>query len=156
MGWALACSMLPTLMVFRVLLLLSFGLCACLAEAPATSPLPTLAAVPVVQAPPHASAHSPLLLDNVPTSERGAVVDVVARIDAGGPFAYSKDGSVFQNRERRLPTQPAGFWREYTVETPGSSDRGARRIVGGDDDSLHYTRDHYDSFVLLRAARGAP
>ena len=81
-----------------------------------------------------------------------ALVDVAVKIDTNGPFLYRQDDSVFQNRERRLPVHPAGFWREYTVPTPGAGDRGARRLIGGDDHSLHYTRDHYRSFVQVRAA----
>jgi ribonuclease T1 len=67
-------------------------------------------------------------------------------IAAGGPDPYSKDGITFQNRERVLPRQRDGFYHEYTVETPGSSDRGARRIVTGEDGSRFYTDDHYASF----------
>lgn len=70
------------------------------------------------------------------------------RIARGGPHPYRKDGSVFQNRERRLPLQPRGYYREYTVDTPGSDDRGARRIVTGGDPPTEYwyTEDHYRSF----------
>ena len=71
-------------------------------------------------------------------------------IRLGGPFPYDKDGSVFGNRERQLPIEKRGFYREYTVKTPGSSDRGARRIVcGGPPRAPHacyYTADHYASF----------
>jgi ribonuclease T1 len=91
-------------------------------------------------------------LSQVPEGEHTAIVEVVATIDAGGPFPYRQDGTIFQNRERRLPLHPAGFWHEYTVPTPGSNDRGARRVIGGDDDSLFYTRDHYRSFVTIREA----
>ena len=70
---------------------------------------------------------------------------------SGGPFPYRKDGSVFRNRERLLPGEPRGFYREYTVPTPGSRDRGARRIVCGgekprDPEACFYTGDHYASF----------
>ncbi|WP_327722434.1 ribonuclease N [Streptomyces sp. NBC_00490] len=72
-------------------------------------------------------------------------------IDAGGPFPYEKDGSVFGNFERRLPAHTRGYYHEYTVPTPGSRDRGARRIVTGQDDEIYYTDDHYDSFrAVLR------
>lgn len=72
-------------------------------------------------------------------------------IQSGGPFPYSKDGSTFGNREGLLPDKRRGFYREYTVPTPGESDRGARRIVTGDDDSqFFYTADHYESFVRVR------
>jgi ribonuclease T1 len=70
---------------------------------------------------------------------------------SGGPFPYAKDGSVFGNRERLLPAHPRGFYREYTVRTPGASNRGARRIVCGgrqptQPESCYYTADHYASF----------
>jgi ribonuclease T1 len=71
-------------------------------------------------------------------------------IHRGGPFPYEKDGSVFGNRERLLPGQKRGYYREYTVKTPGERDRGARRIVCGGaattPDVCYYTADHYDSF----------
>ncbi|MFN8125395.1 MAG: ribonuclease domain-containing protein [Candidatus Nanopelagicales bacterium] len=71
---------------------------------------------------------------------------MLAAVDSGGPFEYSQDGQTFQNRERILPAQPLGFYREYTVETPGSPDRGARRLVIGSDGVVFYTSDHYQSF----------
>lgn len=69
----------------------------------------------------------------------------------GGPFPYDKDSSVFGNRERLLPLQTRGFYREYTVKTPGASNRGARRIVCGGrqitaPQACYYTADHYASF----------
>jgi len=71
-------------------------------------------------------------------------------IRQGGPFPYGKDGAVFGNRERSLPAQKRGFYREYTVTTPGSRDRGARRIVCGGPSRMpyacYYTADHYASF----------
>jgi guanyl-specific ribonuclease Sa len=74
--------------------------------------------------------------------------DVLRRIAQGGPFPHPQDGSVFQNRERHLPTQPRGYYREYTVDTPGSSDRGARRLITGGEPPREYwyTDDHYRSF----------
>ena len=72
-------------------------------------------------------------------------------IRAGGPFPYPKDGIVFGNRERVLPARPRGYYREYTVPTPGEHDRGARRIVTGDHDrELFYTADHYATFVRVQ------
>ena len=75
-------------------------------------------------------------------------------IHAGGPFPYSKDGVVFGNFERVLPRRERGFYREYTVPTPGSRDRGARRIVCGgtrptQPEACFYTADHYASFQLI-------
>ena len=69
-------------------------------------------------------------------------------IDSSGPFLYKRDGIVFQNREQRLPEQGRGYYREYTVETPGLSHRGARRIVTGGraPAEYYYTADHYKSF----------
>jgi ribonuclease T1 len=72
-------------------------------------------------------------------------------IRQGGPFAHAKDGIVFGNRERQLPREKRGFYREYTVATPGARDRGARRIVCGGDvptapQACYYTADHYASF----------
>lgn len=72
-------------------------------------------------------------------------------IRRGGPFAYAKDGTVFGNRERRLPLQMRGYYREYTVSTPGAPGRGARRIVCGGGkprlpDACYYSGDHYGSF----------
>jgi len=73
-------------------------------------------------------------------------------IENNGPFPYRRDGIVFQNRERRLPEQPRGYYREYTVPTPGSRDRGARRIVTGDRPPLiyYYTADHYKTFQRIK------
>lgn len=74
----------------------------------------------------------------------------VALIERGGPFPYAQDGMTFANRERLLPAHSRGWYREYTVRTPGEGDRGPRRIVTGDDDRLvFYTADHYASFVQV-------
>ena len=73
-------------------------------------------------------------------------IDTLVLIADGGRILYSQDGSTFNNREQILPQAPSGFYAEYTVVTPGSDDRGARRIVAGDDGSRFYTEDHYDSF----------
>jgi ribonuclease T1 len=67
-------------------------------------------------------------------------------IKAGGPFPYRQDGRVFSNREKRLPIQQRGYYREYTVRTPGARDRGARRIVAGSGGEYYYTDDHYRTF----------
>jgi guanyl-specific ribonuclease Sa len=82
----------------------------------------------------------------------------LALIERGGPFAHRQDGSVFQNREHRLPSRPRGWYREYTVETPGSDDRGARRIVAGGDPpgEFWYSDDHYRSFRRIDAQGAAP
>jgi ribonuclease T1 len=80
--------------------------------------------------------------------------DVMNQIRQGGPFRYDKDGSVFGNRERLLPSEKRGYYREYTVPTPGLNHRGARRIVCGGlkpraPETCYYTEDHYSSFRLI-------
>lgn len=74
-------------------------------------------------------------------------------IHEGGPFPYDRDGITFQNRERILPAQPRGYYAEYTVPTPGESDRGARRLVAGEDGDVYYTADHYRSFRQVEEDR---
>jgi ribonuclease T1 len=74
---------------------------------------------------------------------------VLRLIDAAGPFPYAQDGTVFGNVERLLPVHPRGWYHEYTVPTPGSPDRGARRIVAGQDGARYYTADHYGSFARI-------
>lgn len=76
-------------------------------------------------------------------------VETLTRIQRGGPFPYRQDGQVFQNREGILPKKQSGYYHEYTVETPGSEDRGARRIVTGANDEYYYTSDHYASFRII-------
>ncbi len=72
--------------------------------------------------------------------------DTIVLIEQDGPFPFERDGITFQNREGLLPNEPRGYYREYTVITPGSRDRGARRIVAGAEGELYYTDDHYESF----------
>lgn len=70
-----------------------------------------------------------------------------ALVKRGGPFPYSRDGVVFGNYERLLPQQERGYYREYTVPTPGAANRGARRLIaGGRGVVFYYTADHYRSF----------
>jgi ribonuclease T1 len=71
--------------------------------------------------------------------------ETLALIKQGGPFPYSRDGVVFANREGRLPHASRGTYREYTVKTPGSRDRGARRIIAAESNQFWYTADHYRS-----------
>ena len=82
------------------------------------------------------------------------VADTVDLIQQGGPFPYSRDGAVFMNRERLLPQHERGYWREYTVPTPGESDRGARRLVVGRGGETFYTDDHYASFRRVDRGTG--
>jgi ribonuclease T1 len=75
--------------------------------------------------------------------------DTYNLIQQGGPYPHDQDGTVFSNREGLLPDCASGYYHEYTVETPGSDDRGARRIVTGDGGEYFYTDDHYESFDLV-------
>jgi ribonuclease T1 len=70
-------------------------------------------------------------------------------IKAGGPFPYPQDGRVFSNREKLLPLERRGYYREYTVRAPGVRGRGARRIVAGSGGEYYYTADHYQSFKRI-------
>jgi len=97
-----------------------------------------------------ASAGQTIALADLPKQGR----DTYALILAGGPFPYDKDGTVFGNRERILPTEKRGFYREYTVKTPAASTRGAKRIVCGGSPAhkprvCYYTDDHYASFKQI-------
>lgn len=99
-------------------------------------------------------ARQPLQVDNLSTVSVAELPfqgrETYQLIRQGGPFPYAKDGIVFGNRERQLPTQRRGYYHEYTVKTPYSRDRGARRIVCGGPaqapDTCYYTGDHYASF----------
>lgn len=75
-------------------------------------------------------------------------------IQRGGPFPYPRnDGVVYENREKVLPSKQAGYYHEYTVPTPGSADRGPRRLITGGSQELYYTGDHYASFVVVDPTR---
>ena len=84
-------------------------------------------------------------LDDLPPEAE----DTVELIDSDGPYPYDKDGSTFGNFEGLLPDHQRGYYEEYTVETPGSNDRGARRIILADDGTLYWTDDHYESFSRI-------
>ena len=71
-------------------------------------------------------------------------------IKNNGPFPHKQDGATFANRERRLPLRANGYYREYTVHTPGAKDRGPRRIVAGNGGEFYYSDDHYKSFRRIR------
>ena len=84
-------------------------------------------------------------LSQLPTE----AADTVVLIEAGGPFPYHRDGVVFENREGLLPAESSGYYHEYTVLTPGASDRGARRIIEGSGGELYWTDDHYRTFERI-------
>ncbi len=102
--------------------------------------------------PPTSSSSTPesgfptVSLDDLPP-EAAETVDL---IDAGGPFPEDEDGGVFGNFEGLLPDEERGYYREYTVPTPGLDHRGARRIVAGSEGELYWTEDHYQSFERIR------
>ena len=101
-------------------------------------------------APAVAQANQSIALADLPKQGR----ETYALILAGGPFPYEKDGTVFGNRERILPAQKRGFYREYTVKTPYARTRGAKRIVCGGSQAAkpevcYYTEDHYASFKRI-------
>lgn len=85
-------------------------------------------------------------------------IDTLRLIERGGPYPFRQDDGVFGNRERRLPPQPRGYYREYTVQTPGSRDRGARRVIAGGRPPVEYfyTDDHYRSFRRFTLDGAAP
>ncbi|MFD0668167.1 ribonuclease domain-containing protein [Ramlibacter sp. MAHUQ-53] len=120
---------------------LKFALTSFLMSVAFTGPAPAK-----TQADPAAGSAAIVSLAELPRQGR----ETYERIRQGGPFPFEKDGTVFFNREKQLPPAARGYWREYTVVTPGSRDRGARRIVCGGPpripDACYYTADHYASF----------
>lgn len=127
--------------LLALLLAVVMGLTGCsLLEAPAERPVaPAQATDPV-------SGLDWVDQDTLPDEAQ----ETLELIDVGGPFPYDKDGTVFGNREELLPDREHGYYHEYTVVTPGESDRGARRIVTGGDDEYYWTADHYASFERIR------
>jgi ribonuclease T1 len=108
--------------------------------------------VPALEGEPAEPSAPPAAATVAPAEEGAAIAEVLAAIESGAPLPYSEDGQTFQNREGLLPPQPLGYYREYTVETPGSPDRGARRLVIGDGGETYYTDDHYASFTRIDPA----
>jgi guanyl-specific ribonuclease Sa len=124
-----------------VYLLATLALVYWLSDRQHAAPAGTIAVAPAPSRPSVDAARAPSFLP----PEAVATLQAIAR---GGPFAYDRDGVVFQNREGRLPERPRGYYHEYTVPTPGSRDRGARRIIAGGEppEVYYYTDDHYRSF----------
>ena len=143
---------------YRSLLIgvLALGLVAC-GQPPAPPAVPT-PSPPARLQPAPTSAQTPL---SPPRQAKAAVTaqialpaevqETVSLIQRGGPFPYRRDGITFQNREHRLPKAAKGYYREYTVPTPGERDRGARRVITGGEpiQAYFYTPDHYRSFYRL-------
>ena len=112
--------------------------------------VPAVLAKPLVADTPTLFAR-PVLIRVIPFTQLPPEARQTIRlIQRGGPFPYDRDGVVFGNFEGILPRQSRGYYREYTVITPGSDDRGARRIVAGRNGEFYYTRDHYKSFLRVR------
>jgi ribonuclease T1 len=82
--------------------------------------------------------------------EAEEIEETLDDVEDGPPYDYEEDGGVFRNDEMLLPGHPRGYYREFTVETSGSDDRGERRLVIGADGELFYTEDHYESFVIIQ------
>jgi ribonuclease T1 len=108
---------------------------------------------------------SPAQGETVPGANSGLDVEALSKlpaeaaktwklVEAKGPFPYPRnDGVPFENREKRLPQQKSGYYKEYTVPTPGSPDRGARRLVTGSEKEVFYTGDHYSTFVVVDVSK---
>lgn len=84
--------------------------------------------------------------DRLPPQAR----DTLRAIKQGGPFAYPRDGVVFGNFEHVLPKRPRGYYHEYTVKTPHTRNRGARRIISGEPGEYYYSADHYNTFKRIQ------
>lgn len=103
----------------------------------------------------HPRAQTQLLPPGSPHADNPQLQRTLQLILQGGPFPYRQDATTFQNRERLLPRKPANYYREYTVDTPGAGNRGARRVVtGGQPPEIwYYTEDHYRSFIRLEVQK---
>lgn len=114
---------------------------------PATPAAPSGVPTPGVPTPgvPNQSGLPEVKASELPAEAR----ETLALIARGGPYPYSRDGATFGNFERILPRKSSGYYKEYTVRTPGESDRGARRIVAGQAGDKYYTADHYNSFRFI-------
>ncbi|WP_327352350.1 ribonuclease [Streptomyces sp. NBC_01304] len=111
---------------------------------------PVAAHAAPVAAPAHSAAAIAAVGDICYSALPSQAHDTLDLIEANGPYPYPQDGTVFQNREGVLPSHAAGYYHEYTVITPGSDNRGARRIVTGEaNQEDYYTADHYASFDLV-------
>ena len=113
------------------------------------------AATPPIAAPAAQPESSVAPSDELPAFLPPEARDTLASIARGGPFPHRQDGVVFGNYEHLLPEEPRGYYHEYTVETPGAPDRGARRIITGGDppEVYYYTDDHYRSFREFEVPR---
>lgn len=125
------------------------------------SPTPQFAPsldAPAVAAPARNEARQQRPDNALPAFLPEEAVATIALIQRGGPFPHRQDGSVFGNRERRLPQRPRGYYHEYTVDTPSAPNRGARRIVTGGTppDIWYYSEDHYETFKSFHVPQQEP
>ena len=142
-------SILPVLLTGLVVLaLFAFGgegLLGQLVQGPTPAPTSSAGQATSARGPENRSGLPEIRESALPAEGRR----VLELIRAGGPYRYSQDDETFGNFERILPRQARGYYREYTVPTPGESDRGARRIVAGDGGDKYYTDDHYETFRFI-------
>ncbi len=142
----------PARLVGRLLvlvgLLLALVACSGTGSTPASTPRPTTGStvtLPFSPEPPADWSGASIAMDGLPSQ----ALETLKLVEQGGPYPYRQDDGVFGNREGLLPLRPSGAYREYTVVTPGSSDRGARRLVIGEGRDVYYTDDHYASFRFV-------
>ena len=142
-------SILPVLLTGLVVLaLFAFGgegLLGQLVQGPTSAPTSSAGQATSARGPENRSGLPEIRESALPAEGRR----VLELIRAGGPYRYSQDDETFGNFERILPRQARGYYREYTVPTPGEPDRGARRIVAGDGGDKYYTDDHYETFRFI-------
>ncbi|NUU33301.1 ribonuclease domain-containing protein [Arthrobacter sp. C9C5] len=114
------------------------------------APSATVSQTPTSGRAPAAGVANPSRLPEIKASDLPAEArQTLALIARGGPYPYSRDNVTFGNFERILPRKASGYYREFTVRTPGESDRGARRIVAGAAGEKYYTADHYETFKFI-------
>ena len=148
-------SILPLLLLAGLVVLALFafggtGFLGQLTESTTPEAASTAEPAPAAPAPPAPAPENPSGLPEVRESALPAEGrKILNLIRAGGPYRYSQDDQTFGNFERILPRRDRGYYREYTVPTPGEPDRGARRIVAGAGGDKYYTDDHYESFKFI-------
>ncbi|MFP5022273.1 guanyl-specific ribonuclease [Pseudonocardia phyllosphaerae] len=145
---ALAVGLLVSLLTALGLALPTAALAAPATAATAVTTVPAAQSAPAA-VPGQESGLPVVALSSLPPE----ATDTYKLIRSGGPFPYKQDNTTFSNREGILPKKPSGYYKEYTVKTPGSSDRGARRIVAGSGGEYYYTGDHYRSFSVVDTSK---
>lgn len=147
-GWGRGPARLVGVLLALVALVLVVAGCSGSASTPTPAATPTFrpaVTAPFSPDPPADWSGGTIAMGDLPTQ----AIDTLKLVELGGPYPYRQDDGVFGNREGRLPPRPSGAYREYTVVTPGSPDRGARRLVIGEGRDVYYTDDHYTSFRFV-------